>query len=929
MQLLLVNPKEEEENPQKLNSKPTTHQQQSMWTAPEEEALREAICIHGTNYKRIKQEYGPGGNNKLTQRITGNRIMSKARTIAQKNPEDTVFRCVLKTNTNSPPKPKPTFPPWTGEQDETLLASYRVFGSKWKSISNQNAVLQPQYNGSRFRDRLALLQARQLKQGQHVDALVPGKEKTLAQYLTQYLTQYHEQYHVKDNHHFIECPGCERRITAQDISHSGLVCVCGASPVGLLGALNKYPQGVILAILGQASGSSDAKEEAVETRKVFHEEEAVEVRKVFHEEEDSKEVFQEEVEAVETRKVFHEVEAVETRKVFQEEEEDSKEVQEVEAVETRKVFQEEEEDSKEVFQEEVEAVETRKVFQEEEDSKEVFQEEVEAVETRKVFQEDFQTPKMEPINPNLLSIRCPHCWSDITETQLMTTGLVCKCRIDTRELSRALDDLGSVVYIISNRNHSLTDPVEYIGVTNNMYKRLYSHKEWMSRGDYTTRISLRLSERACIQTFKPTRNCTKGASKQESYTFRIKDTVQTWDGVMEDSVHTDVTLPKRADLTDSTHITSAGLTYGHLLVVDTLHCYKKNEITCKCTHPCTLRGMVNTMRGFPIHYPIPASESKSTTGRDIPDIDYTLGLPCEPTTRFLTEAVKRNGNVTESTKTNYSNCIKVLCDRGLIKDSRQPESLIISMQKGYSLNTFMANITALSILFMCLTNEEKRTVFGDSWLHTRNTILQASKAGRVEVNKVHDNHAKTASEEKNWVDLPDLIKAHKEFYTETPSPGHKEFKGYLMTSLYLHHASIRNDYRSVKLFDYNTEKDNYLDWDNKTFVFNEYKNKKYLGKVTQSISPQVLHLVTLARDFANENGYNYIVSKEMMTTNAYGYKLRNTFERITGKRIGSQLLRKITVSHLRKDELTNEENSQLSNSMMHRESTSRKVYRKV
>ncbi len=838
-----------------------------MWTKQEEDALREAIQKHGTNYKLIKTLYGPPpeGNNLLTARITGNRIMSKARTVAQKNPNDPVFKCVIKHTqpTQQTPTEKPTFPAWTNEQDQALLEGFQTFGSKWKSISNNNPLLTPQYQGSRFRDRVALLQARELKRGHHVDTLVPGKEKTLSQHLVS-----------KDHQYFIECPGCERRVTAQDIAQRGLVCVCGAPPAGLLGALNKYSQETILAILGQASGSSSKEEpkEAVDEAR-----------------EEPKEAVDE---AKEEPKVPREV----IKDTYWEEDSDDNPVK---GHFTRNPT------STDIVDRAIRPNQKNQKSQKKslkEESKVTYPQE----------QED-------------LYILCPACDKRITSNKLMTSGLQCECGINTQALSKALAKFNSIVYIVSAKGKPLTTSTEFVSCTANLFKRLYDYKEWANPEMYTIRVSLRLSEKMCISLFKPTKVPPRPQPKNGSITFRIKDTLTVWDG--EPPTTQTPTLDQTTEPFPKFH-TSAGLISSKKTYKDIEYCYLAGHAYCECNPPCALRELYNITHNLPKHHPI---SDELIVKKNAPEVDYGIGLPCEKSERFLTALVTRNKNVTESTKKCYSEYMKVLCDRGFIEKLNTPELLIDELYEAHALKTVSLYLTAINNLFSLSTLSEKVTIFGDKWEDTKRIFQETSKDIRLQLEELKLSQNKTEREQENWMELPELVEAYKDYFSKKPAPGSTEYIPYLMLSLHLFQASIRNDYRKVKLFEYDTSSDNYLDWESKKFVFNDFKNVKSLGRITHDISPQAIQLVTEARDHAKAQGYNYLIttSGEEMTSRAYTSRLTGLTDRMTSNTIGSRMLRKITVSHIRRNELTTIENKELSNLMMHSESMSRTVYRKL
>ena len=168
------------------------------WSNEEETALTEAILRLGNQWNKIKQEYGPEGNGRLSLRINGGRIMAKARSIAQQRyasgQDVEPYGCIL-TNTLKgavrEPQSTTTGQPrqgttqsakrltWTESQDQALLDGYKQYGSKWKKIAREFPVLEPHNKGTRLRDRVATLQSKEIRKGGAVGVLVPGKERLL------------------------------------------------------------------------------------------------------------------------------------------------------------------------------------------------------------------------------------------------------------------------------------------------------------------------------------------------------------------------------------------------------------------------------------------------------------------------------------------------------------------------------------------------------------------------------------------------------------------------------------------------------------------------------------------------------------------------------------------------------------------------------
>jgi hypothetical protein len=504
----------------------------------------------------------------------------------------------------------------------------------------------------------------------------------------------------------------------------------------------------------------------------------------------------------------------------------------------------------------------------------------------------------EKTNDKQFFINCPLCNRFISEKELIQTGLYCYCGVTISNMSKATKKYSTVVYIISKKGNTLTDPVEYVGATTNLYNRLQS---WIENLDITVRITFRLSEKRAIGIFNPLRN---------NNVFDLNSKELHW---------------REHDITT---LNSAGIIHGIPIEIDTDYCYLEQSISCECSVPCQIRAILNQFKGLPKYYPLDYSLVSRKCGNN--SIDYSIGLPCEYSERFLVQCSQRNQDVKKSTKKAYAKDAATLFNLKLFRIS--PDEILMLLTKSYANSTLCRMLSCINIIIMNMTISERKQILGENYINIRNTFIQMSRDIRTHIRKSKDEHQKTKKEEFLWVDYETLMQNISDYYKKTPQVGTREYENYVLIRLHTIQASIRNDYRTVKLFNYNEDYDNYIDWDTKTFVFNDIKNSKFVGKIQTPIDSEILEDIKNIRNLRKSQGSNLLLHSKIqriIATNTYTTRLQNILKKVTGKPIGSQMLRKITVSYFRRNEPTTKENREFTNKMHHSENVSRTIYRKV
>lgn len=134
----------------------------------------------------------------------------------------------------------------------------------------------------------------------------------------------------------------------------------------------------------------------------------------------------------------------------------------------------------------------------------------------------------------------------------------------------------------------------------------------------------------------------------------------------------------------------------------------------------------------------------------------------------------------------------------------------------------------------------------------------------------------------------------------------------------VYQAALRNEYRTLKVANYR-ESDNYIE--GRKLVFNEYKTSRAMGRQEFEMSDEIEEDLTKLVKHRLERKQEYLFLKstgQKFSSQEFGNAMMNGMERyVGGKRIGSQMLRKIVVSEMRAGEKSLEEKKEDSRKMLH------------
>lgn len=572
-----------------------------------------------------------------------------------------------------------------------------------------------------------------------------------------------------------------------------------------------------------------------------------------------------------------------------------------------------------------------------------------------------------------LSITCPGCSRVIGEQHLLQEGLNCVCECDIRELAKATRKFKWVTYIIVKLTSifpreipSLEDSLkkeiskespEYIGVTDNLHTRLLSHVcKWVDPSKHRVHVSLRLGERIAIKLFTPKKNDEGDRSKDDSHMIRINTSngkIQSFD-ISQSIPRTFSALTDPPDNNSfpcrtkdfETVLYTAGIIAGAshpegFQENERNTCFRLGKEKCECPQSCTFRATINDLKKIVRWYPLLDSDvnpgSKPHSAANIPlNLDYSLGnIDTDTLSEFCLKVVVRNRDIQEKTKENYIENVKVLLNYKFIDNIWSMAKFIANIESYYTVKTTNSYLSLMSVFLKNLTKYERKTLFSSLWYYAHQTFLLHYRFYMLKLSKLNQINKKSKRDDANWINLPDLIKILDDLrpiIMNKRPPKMSEVQPYIALLLHLKQAAIRNDYHSIMLFDYNINDDNFLDWDNKVFVFNHFKNAKSLGQVTIPVKDDVLQDLRFLVEYRKSKNCQFLftnLKNGMMTDDTFSSMLSRFTFKHTGKRIASTLIRKIVVSHFRKDEPSNKDSVQLAHDMMHTEETSRTIYRKI
>ena len=175
-------------------------------------------------------------------------------------------------------------------------------------------------------------------------------------------------------------------------------------------------------------------------------------------------------------------------------------------------------------------------------------------------------------------------------------------------------------------------------------------------------------------------------------------------------------------------------------------------------------------------------------------------------------------------------------------------------------------------------------------------------------NDLKNNTTKSETQKKNWIDTPEILTIFNELKTKSKIKNNDQKSNifnYMILALYFLQAPRRNiDYTLMKISSDMTDKNfNYLDLENKQFIFNNYKTKNKYETVKIDIKPDLLIVIKLY--LSKHQEYSKLKNKKYMIHFLVNNSEINTGNQMTkilnkifgGKNISSSMLRNIYLSN--------------------------------
>lgn len=550
-------------------------------------------------------------------------------------------------------------------------------------------------------------------------------------------------------------------------------------------------------------------------------------------------------------------------------------------------------------------------------------------------------------------IKCPGCTKDLSSTHLLTVGLSCSCLVDPDSLMNCISShYDWAVYIIQERKFSsLSDPVEYVGVTNNLKRRSSQHKTRFSQEIFKILVSVEYGENLWLRMLKPLSNVCQLGGKEESklnWDFKEMFTVVNMEEDRKSRILAEslVLAEKKVFMyPDIETYDPVGIVYSYrpIYPVNLKWCYKySTQDSCQCKIPCTLRRIWNQFRkdageSIEVWHPLRSNEVRENIRSfeigpvNIRRYNGVSKNECARTKEFFCEVVVRNESLKASSMKAYQNEMSALFSNDLIKLIDYPELLCTESRKIYPISSFCSKLNVINVFFTNLTLEETKKIFSDLPLSLIVLLRRKYKNMKDSWNelskKVRASGLKSKSQEENWSSWSELENLLPRLFEEAEEGNLMALQRYVGFKLQVKQQTLRNDYGTLKYRDYSRENDNYIDMEKKVFVWNSYKTDKYHGQLIFGMNGSIFE--DLRELISHQKDSVYVFTKRdgsMMGKDYFGTMISGITEKYLGKRIGSRMMRTIALSEMYKDAPRMSEMSEKARSMMHTVSTAMRDY---
>lgn len=268
------------------------------------------------------------------------------------------------------------------------------------------------------------------------------------------------------------------------------------------------------------------------------------------------------------------------------------------------------------------------------------------------------------------------------------------------------------------------------------------------------------------------------------------------------------------------------------------------------------------------------------------------------------QQIKNDTTLTENSKRNYLTKIELLIKKGLPINNTE-EQIISKLKEAYP----KANSTYKSMLYPIIKYRELTDLPVDKLKEEYTTIT-----------KDYLEKQEDQTTDKPLITLKELKKLKKKIEKDNI-----QFK--LLFSLYTEHPPVRNDYYNVKYQNYDTEKDNFYDKNNKTIIINEFKTSKYYEPIKVALSRSETTLINKLIKRVSNDFIFYNSKGEIYNDKSFSKYLIREFKKISGIGLGSSDLRKIYITDNNNKSL--KERKEIATKMGHDVYTAELHYKKI
>ena len=306
-----------------------------------------------------------------------------------------------------------------------------------------------------------------------------------------------------------------------------------------------------------------------------------------------------------------------------------------------------------------------------------------------------------------------------------------------------------------------------------------------------------------------------------------------------------------------------------------------------------------------------------------------INLMVNITKSIVLEVLSRNANirdVSRKTYTNVMNRISEFCVAWFGDCPYDIDSLVTRLETDTSnKHTLRLRYSTLAIFVKQLTPSEISTYF--STPDGGDILEKVSLVVKSTGNEVHQTYVQqkmTPSEKAKWKNWPEVERVWMKMIPFPKIP--KDFDArvlyfvqeYALAGLYTVIPPVRNDYRTVRVDE--TSNANYITFDTSkriaTIVLNEYKTSKKYGSIKlqiferQNAKHKLLYEALKALvDARKKLGDRYLFAtqkggSEPLTSPNFSHVLTSIYQKHLGKPLGSQMIRKIYLSYIQRDEPT-------------------------